>query len=262
MAARVSTLWFLGETDARTELSKYPQPDQQRALAMAKQLYPDNDFESLGPHPLSVASTVRPGYLFIGAYDDLSVVCSADLGNHHPSQLPESWLLPSGTGPALLISSIPETAQGSFAVWEGKELRRSFSAIPIDIIENQGIPLTWEREYWAGDHPLRYPPGIMPDPQSLPFHPQQFAEAANLEWLGFRYTGRARPDELDTSQILLWGFKIHRPGEAPPPPVRPASVPATPAADHDHRPPAPEAVATGTAAPKPRRRFARFFGIN
>ncbi|QIP42098.1 hypothetical protein G9444_4855 [Rhodococcus erythropolis] len=226
MAARVSTIWFLGGADARTELSRYPQPDQTEALKIAMSLYPDKEFESLGPQPLSMAATVSPGYVFVGAYGRVSVVCSSELSTFVPSKLPDSWHLSAEGGSTLLISSVPETAQGSFALWEDGELRRSFSAIPIDIVENLGIPQTWELEFWAGNHPLRYPPGILPDPQSLPFHPQQFAESANLEWLGFRYTGAPREHELDTTQILLWGFKIHRPGEAPKPaPPAPAPMP-------------------------------------
>ncbi|PBJ01894.1 hypothetical protein BKP42_05600 [Rhodococcus erythropolis] len=260
MAARVSTIWFLGGADARTELSKYPQPDQTEALKIAMSLYPDKEFESLGPQPLSIAATVSPGYVFVGAYGRVSVVCSSELSTFVPSKLPESWHLSAEGGSTLLISSVPETAQGSFALWEDGELRRSFSAIPIDIVENLGIPQTWEREFWAGNHPLRYPPGILPDPQSLPFHPQQFAESANLEWLGFRYTGAPREHELDTTQILLWGFKIHRPGEAPKP------APPAPA-------PVPEQAPTGVPMPenlppihdaqvaKPRGRLARYFGF-
>lgn len=138
MAARVSTIWFLGGADARTELSRYPQPDQTEALKIAMSLYPDKEFESLGPQPLSMAATVSPGYVFVGAYGRVSVVCSSELSTFVPSKLPDSWNLSAEGGSTLLISSVPETAQGSFALWEDGELRRSFSAIPIDIVENLG----------------------------------------------------------------------------------------------------------------------------
>ncbi|OYD68393.1 DUF6928 family protein [Rhodococcus sp. OK302] len=215
MAARVSTIWFIDSSDARAELSTYPQPDQSAALATAKRLYPGKDFESLGPHPLSTAATVQPGYVFVGVYQNISVVCSTELSSVLPSELPATWLLSPHAPRTLLVSSVPGRAQGSFALWEDGQLRRSFSALPIDIVENIGIPETWELPYWAGEHPLRYPPGVLPDPQSLPFHPQQFAEAANAEWLGFRYTGTPHDDDLDKTQILLWGFKIHQKVEAP-----------------------------------------------
>ncbi|MCJ0904945.1 hypothetical protein [Rhodococcus sp. ARC_M6] len=215
MAARVSTIWFIDSSDARAELSTYPQPDQNAALTVAKRLYPDKDFESLGPHPLSTAATVQPGYVFIGVYQNISVVCSTELSSFLPSELPATWLLSPPAPRTLLVSSVPGRAQGSFALWENGHLQRSFSALPIDIVENIGIPETWELPYWAGEHPLRYPAGVLPDPQSLPFHPQQFAEAANAEWLGFRYTGTPHNDDLDKTQILLWGFKIQQKVEAP-----------------------------------------------
>ena len=228
MAARVSTIWFVDNNDVRAELSLYPQPDQAAALAIAQRLHPGKEFESLGPHPLSIAATVQPGYLFIGTYENISVVASAELSAFLPSELPESWLLSPPSPLTFLVSSSPDRAQGSFAVWENGQLRRSFSALPIDIVENIGIPQTWELPYWSGEHPLRYPPGILPDPQALPFHPQQFAEAANAEWLGFRYTGTPHEGDLDKTQILLWGFKIHQKSEVPkttPPAPKPAEPP-------------------------------------
>ena len=81
-----------------------------------------------------------------------------------------------------------------------------------------GLPLVWERSFWAGEHPLIYPPGVMPDPQSLPFHPQEFAEAANAEWLGFRYTGAPHADEFDPNTLPVCGFTMYVPGQEPPPP--------------------------------------------
>ncbi|MGG7101213.1 DUF6928 family protein [Rhodococcus sp. 24CO] len=236
MAARVSTIWFVDNNDVRAELSLYPQPDQAAALAIAQQLHPGKEFESLGPHPLSIAATVQPGYLFIGTYENISVVASAELSSCLPSELPESWLLSPHAPLTFLVSSSPDRAQGSFAIWENGQLRRSFSALPIDIVENIGIPQTWELPYWSGKHPLRYPPGILPDPQALPFHPQQFAEAANAEWLGFRYTGAPHEGDLDKTQILLWGFKVHQKSEAPK-----AAVPVTEQAQQAKpKPPAPE----------------------
>ena len=63
-----------------------------------------------------------------------------------------------------------------------------------------------------------YPPGVMPDPQSLPFHPQEFAETANAEWLGFRYTGAPHAEEFDPSTLSVCGFTMYVPGQEPPPP--------------------------------------------
>ena len=256
MAARVSTIWFVDNNDVRAELSLYPQPDQAAALAIAQRLHPGKEFESLGPHPLSIAATVQPGYLFIGTYENISVVASAELSACLPSELPESWLLSPHAPLTFLVSSSPDRAQGSFAIWENGQLRRSFSALPIDIVENIGIPQTWELPYWSGKHPLRYPPGILPDPQALPFHPQQFAEAANAEWLGFRYTGAPHEGDLDKTQILLWGFKIHQKSEAPKSTVPTTEQPeqaeqAEQAQQARPKPPAPEPVEIPQSAPTP-----------
>jgi hypothetical protein len=75
----------------------------------------------------------------------------------------------------------------------------------------------------------------MPDPQSLPFHPQEFAEAANAEWLGFRYTGAPKPGELDPNALPVCGFTMYVPGQEP----RPQNVPVQNAPAADSAEPAP-----------------------
>jgi len=118
----------------------------------------------------------------------------------------------------------------------------------------------WERPFWAGDFPLKHPAGVLPDPQSLPFHPQQFAEGANREWLGFRYTGAPEGTEIDPKTLTVLGFTVHPAGEGPeiepPAEVEQAEV--------EQPAPAPVPGPVATPAPPPARKgglLRRYFGF-
>lgn len=213
MGAKASTIWYVDASDPIAVLRGKPEPDPDAARALVGLLYPGMDISSLGTSALSTSAGADPATVYIGTYPGVTVICGADLAVHHPSKLPETWTRPLASEFTYLVSSAPDDAWGTFAIWVRGSLRRSFSANPVEIFEDLGLPLVWERPYWAGEFPLEYPPGMLPDPQSLPFHPQQFAEAANRQWLGFRYTGRPAEDELDPSLIEVCGFTVKPPGE-------------------------------------------------
>lgn len=211
MGAKASTLWYIDVPDPRSVLREQ-QPDFESAFTLAARLYPDRVITPASATPLSEAAKVDvDDTVYIGTYPGVTVLCAADLTVSHPSTLPESRVRHDGCARTFFVASEPDIARGSFAVWEDGNLKRSFSATPVHIHEDLGIPLLWERPFWAGDFPLRYPPGVLPDPQSLPFHPQQFAEGANRDWLGFRYTGRPTDGELDPTAIAVHGFALHHP---------------------------------------------------
>lgn len=215
MAARVSTLWFVDAPDPAAVLCDAESSDENAALAVAQRLHPNMELAPTGIVPLPEAAGVTDDLVYVGAFPGLVVVCHKDLAPTTPTTTPWHSAIEATT--TYLVASRPEDACGAFAVWEGDKLRRSFSSAPVTIFDDFGIPLTWERPYWAGEFPLKHPPGVLPDPQSLPFHPQQFAEAANREWLGFRYTGTRPEGELNPKSIGLHGFTVHQPGQAPRP---------------------------------------------
>lgn len=206
-------------------LREHPEPDADAAQALVGKLYPEMIVTPLEPGPLTASAGVGPGEVYVGSYPGLTVVCGANLTVREPSTLDESWTRPLASERTYLMCTEPETAWASFASWERGALRRSFSATPVHIYEDFGLPLVWERPFWAGEHPLAYPAGVLPDPQSLPFHPGEFAEAANNEWLGFRYTGPTRDGEVDAATVRVCGFAVYKEGEEPP-----AALSAKPAA--------------------------------
>ncbi|NLU82439.1 hypothetical protein [Rhodococcus sp. HNM0569] len=223
MARAVSTVWFVHTADRAGALAAAPEPDDGVARGLAAALLGTLDLHDSGTASLPATAAGRAGSLFVGAYPGLTVVAAPELTVPSPAALPSRWL--DWAPETLLVCSRPDDAWGGFAQWRGGRLIRSFAASPTSIEEDQGIPQLWERPFWAGEHPQRYPLEFLPHPSALPFHPQQFAEAANLAWLGFRYTGNRSADAVDPAWLSLRGF---RPAEQPALP--PARVPMPPPA--------------------------------
>lgn len=215
MGAKASTVWYIDAPDPISLLRETTSADWDAAGALVGRMFPDRTAVPSKQAPIAQSAGVSPDEVFVGCYTGATVVCGSNLAIAKPSLLPESWTRPLASEHTYLIATDPESAWGAFAYWERGVLRRSFSATPIYIYEDTGLPLVWERPFWAGEHPLVYPPGVMPDPQSLPFHPQEFAEAANAEWLGFRYTGSPRGDEFDPNSLPVCGFTMFAPGQEP-----------------------------------------------
>lgn len=224
MGAKASTIWYVDAPDPIAVLRESTTPNWESSSAIIGRLFPEQIAVPTHDAPISVGAAADSPQVFVGTYPGTTVVCSTVSSVVKPSTMPETWTRPVASEHTFLIATDPATAWGAFAYWERGKLRRSFSATPIYIYEDIGLPLVWERPFWAGKHPLVYPPGVMPDPQSLPFHPQEFAEAANAEWFGFRYTGAPRSGELNPASLPVCGFTVYPPGVHPPEPA-PAPAP-------------------------------------
>ncbi|KAF0961926.1 DUF6928 family protein [Rhodococcus sp. T7] len=263
VGAKVSTIWYVDVPDPAAVLRSHPEPDLAAARRLAARLYPDLAATPTGPVPLAEAARLdAAGTVHIGSYAGVTVVCGPDLVVPRPSTLPGTRIRPTESAKTYYVASKPDIAWGSFAMWEDGHLIRAFSATPVHIHEDLGIPLVWERPFWAGDFPLEHPPGVLPDPQSLPFHPQQFAEGANREWLNFRYTGAPEGTEIDPKKITVHGFAVHPPGEGP---VAEAAADVKQPAEVEHPAPEPTPKPVPTPAPPPPARkgglLRRYFGF-
>lgn len=214
VAVAVSTIWYVDAPDPGAVL-RAARADRKTAHALVGRLHPGMSSEPLDRVPLAQAAAGDPGRVYVGSFPGVTVVCSRDLAATRPSQLPESWRRTVASENTYLVVSDPTGARGAVGAWRRGMLRRAFDATPVDIAEDDGLPFVWERPFWGGEFPIRWPLDVLPDPQALPFHPRRFAEAANAAWLGFRYTGRAG-GELDPHEIEVWGFEVYREGERPP----------------------------------------------
>lgn len=203
-----STLWYVDADDPAAAVRDATlDPDAAHALALA--LHPGLEATPIGVETLSEATTLTEGEVVVGCYPGVSVVRTAEVLPPVPSSLVEHWIHPTGCRHTYLSSSSPVTKAGSwgaFAHWDGDKLERSFSATPVHIVENLGLPQVWERPYWAGEHPVQPPLDVLPDPQTLPFNPGEFAEAAPRAWLG---------SDLDPASISVCRFAVHPAGQIP-----------------------------------------------
>lgn len=201
-------LWFVNSSDPAAQIRQGLQHDTAAAGALAASLHPDVTTVPTGETTLAEAANPAENQLFVGVYGSLSVVTSPILTSSTLSRLPRSWIDALPAELTIALHTSPENSLGAFARWEAGELRRSFSANPVDILENIGLPFIFEGPFWAGEHPLVYADGAQPDPQALPFHPQEFAEQAIREWLGFRFTTPLDATDTDPASIMVSGFAI------------------------------------------------------
>lgn len=223
MLSKISSVWYVDTADPAAVLRADPDPDPAAAYALARQLHPGLGVEPTAPSTLGAATGPQPGELFIGCYPGLTLLCSAFAARVHPTELPELLVRPLAEEHTYLVSFDLEYGWGSFAHWERGELRRAFSSTRLNILQDEGLPHIWERPHWAGEHPIRWRVGELPDPLVLPFDPPGFADTANHEWLGFRYfplagqaeggnTGHSIPTPGD---IRVCGFRLHPEDEHP-----------------------------------------------
>ncbi|MFE3188924.1 DUF6928 family protein [Nocardia sp. NPDC059240] len=215
MPSTVSSLWYVDAPDPVAVLREHPGPDPDAAFALAKQLNPDRDVVPAASGTMKVWAGPDPESVYIGCYPGVTVVCSTQAALPRPTKLPELLVRPLASEATYLISYDLSLGWGAFAYWERGEFRRSFSATRVNILEDEGMPRVWERPHWAGEYPIELAPGEMPDPQLLPFDPPDFADAANQEWLGFRYRGKVSGDALTAEEIEVCGFSLFPKGEAP-----------------------------------------------
>ncbi|MGW6426785.1 DUF6928 family protein [Nocardia sp. NPDC055053] len=212
-----STLWYVDTPDPVAVLRGHPEPDPAAAAALAGQLYAEHDVLPIMIGTLNGCAAPDRDEVYIGCYPGLTVVCTAEAALVRPTRLPDLLVRPLASEQTYLVSFDATLHWGAFAHWERGEFRRSFSSTRVDILENEGLPMVWERPFWAGEHPVPWWGGTHPGPQSLPFDPPDFADAANAEWLGFHYRMPAEPGGLVPGDLAVCGFTLYPKGQAPHP---------------------------------------------
>ncbi|RJO78804.1 hypothetical protein D5S18_04570 [Nocardia panacis] len=217
MLSKASSLWYVDASDPLAVLRTHRDPDADAALALARQLYPDRDVVPIMIGTLGGCAGPDLEEVYIGCFPGVTVLCAAEAALIRPTALPELLIRPLASEQTYLISFDAAHGWGAFAHWERGEFRRSFSSTRVNILEDEGLPDVWERPYWAGEHPVRWRAGQLPDPQSLPFDPPDFADAANNEWLGFHYRAPAPEGALGPGDISVCGFTLYPKGRTPDP---------------------------------------------
>ncbi|GGK58521.1 DUF6928 family protein [Nocardia camponoti] len=217
MLGNASTLWYVDTDDPVELLRAAPESDPIAAAALATQLYPEHDVRPITVGTLAGCAGPNRDEVYIGSYPGLTVVCTAEAALVHPTKLPDLLVRPLASEHTYLVSFDTEVHWGAFAHWERGEFRRSFSSTRVDILENEGLPLVWERPFWAGEHAVAQPSVS----RSLPFDAADFADAANAQWLGYRYLEATDEERIDPRSLAVSGFTLYPKGAAPAP-VTPA----------------------------------------
>lgn len=224
MGPTASTIWYVDAPDPAAVLRARPAPDADAAHALVSRMYPESVAVPTDSGSLDARCAPSDRQVFVGCYPGVTIVCGEHLAVNTPSTLDESCTCPTGAERTYLVCAEAATPWGSFAYWEGGELRRSFSATGSFIHENIGLPQVWERPFWAGAHPPPHPLDRLPDPLTLPFHPGELADAASEHWLGVRFA--ASDAALPVTGLQVCGFTLYAHGDAPA--RRPARSPEAP----------------------------------
>lgn len=215
MPDKVSSIWYVDTPDPAAVLRTHPDPDPTAAWALARQLYPDLDITPTTRGTLEHHAGPEPDRIYLGCYPGLTLLCSAAATRPRPTGIPKLLVRPLASEHTYLVAFDIARGWGAFAHWERGEPRRAFSSTRLNILENEGLPLVWERPYWAGEHPVRRRPGEIPDPLALPYDPTLFADAAQREWLGFGYRAAAARNKLSPADIPICGFALRPKDTAP-----------------------------------------------
>lgn len=215
MGANAGMLWFVDSDDPIADLRFGVRNDPDAAARLAQAVVGDSVLVPRGETTLDRAAAGGDDEVAVGTFGRIAVVVGAPVATDHPSHLPDSIVAARPARVVHLIVTDIERSFGAFASWENGTLRRSFASNPVDIAENIGLPYVFEREFWAGERPLRYSEGAMPDPQALPFHPTEFADQASTHWVGLRLTPPFGPDVISPGAITVSRFAIRPPGHRP-----------------------------------------------
>jgi len=215
LLTKASSIWYVDTPDPTQVLRAEHDPDSTASQALARQLHPGFEVSPTMVGTLGGCAGPDVDEVYLGCFPGVTVLCSALAARIHPSAIPEMLVRPLASEHTFLVSFDTVHGWGSFAHWERGELRRAFSSTRLNILEDEGLPLVWERAFWAGEHPVQWRPWDLPDPQTLPFDPPDFANAAGHEWLGVQYRAPAADGELTPSDIPVCGFSLRSKGQMP-----------------------------------------------
>ena len=182
MGHHVATFWYLSAEDPAELFRSGVRSDPGFARRLLSRLYPTVVVASLGTFPLNRSASAGPGEIYIGSFPGVTVVQTPMESPVRPSVTDEVWLRLVEAPTVLQFSFDADTGVSGFGRWESGTLVRSFAAADDRIVEDEGMPLPFERPYWAGEFPLE---GADDNPLALPFSASALLHAAHRAWLGF-----------------------------------------------------------------------------
>ncbi len=208
MGAKTCMLVYATE-DPREVLSRRPEPDRDKSLRLAEQLFPGEKLTPMEDGSLLWTSP-EEGVLCVGCFPGVSVVAAIEFGIDYPSQLDKSFIAAGGSGSVYLHAMHSVVDWFAFACWKDGTLTRSLSLSPdCGILEDIGQKLPFEKPYWDGEFPAIDPEEEeeLEDAYPFPFQPLELGEAALLAFFGYQIEGPDVPLSVDAEKIPLMQFK-------------------------------------------------------
>lgn len=176
------TAWFVSGSSSPSEvLLREPGYDRGFGRKYLAQLNPRLPVSPIADFALNRSTEAGAGEFYIGGFDGFAVVQTVLDGI---TDLTDIRDLIGGGIPATdlyVIGEDPATGWAAFAHWQHGVLVRNFAADHAHAYKDDGLPLSAERSFWAGEHPpVNRGPG-----HPLPFDPIDLARALEIDQLGF-----------------------------------------------------------------------------
>src|SRR5699024_8371735 len=182
MGRHVATFWYLSAEDPAALFRSGVRSDPGFARRLLSRLHPTVTVASLGTFPLNRSASAGPGEIYIESFPGLTVVQTPIDRPVQLSTTDQVWLRLVEAPTVLQFSFDADTGVSGFGRWESGVLVRSFAAADDRIVEDEGMPLPFERPYWAGEFPLEGPGD---NPLALPVSASALLHEAHRDWLGF-----------------------------------------------------------------------------
>jgi hypothetical protein len=202
MGANSAMLVYV-DSSALDVLRSYPILDKPATRALAERLFPDATIEEIGDELLVDAVNPPDDLAYIGCFPNLDLVCSWRLMPDRPSKVEQFLLAATDRRVVQLLAVHGDADWCTYGVWQDGELTRGLSVCPDPgVIEDIGEHLSFERPFWAGEHPAE------DEGYTLPFHPLELGEAALRTLFGIVLDGGENLDDVDPELIPVVGYRI------------------------------------------------------
>ena len=185
--------------------------DKSKTISLLEKLYPTEDLVQIENGDLSYTNP-PDDIIFAGCFGDVSLIAAKEFAGDYPSKI-ESRFIDSSLGKDIYLHAMHSVVDWfAFAKWLNGNLVRSLSLSPDSgIIEDIGERMTFEEEYWAGEHPAIAPEEEDEMDYPFVFHPLELGEAALKEFFGYQLEGYIEDNLLEPEEIPLLGFRRLKP---------------------------------------------------
>ncbi|WP_342319266.1 DUF6928 family protein [Corynebacterium mayonis] len=174
----VVTFWFVDTASPSEVITNEPKPNRGFGRKLLAQLNPAWPITPIGEFPLNRSSHPGPSEFYIAGFPGIAVVQTyvEKVGALSNALLQLRQCLPAKHVYVTAVGTNSDFA--AFAHFCGTETLRAFAATRETVIEDMGLPESFELPFWSGEK-AKQVGGI-----ALPFVPKDLAHAAQESWLG------------------------------------------------------------------------------